>query len=206
MTAAMRSSAWARRSAWMMVWDPACVPNGSGMGDGRRRLRPGTMSPSTETTPMRCRAGQVSGRRQIALVDQCQHLGSSNLSRPMHKVVLAHGLTDLGQRSGRTGHISLDEFQTGQKHLTENESVNNVLILSRQLEALLSVLLGGIQVVPFVEYAGQAEMCFAGIRQRLITSQLDTAPVGLGRQIELVFCFLYAAQTIRGQYSMDRCA
>ena len=38
-------------------------------------------------------------------------------------------------------------------------------------------------------------MRFAGNRQRRITCQLQDAPVGLGRQIELVVCFLYVAQT-----------
>ena len=66
--------------------------------------------------------------------------------------------------------------------------------LPRQLEALLPVLLGGIQVVPFVEDTGQAKMRFAGNRQRLITCQLQDAPVGLGRQRQLVFCFLYLTQ------------
>jgi hypothetical protein len=33
-----------------------------------------------------------------------------------------------------------------------------------------------------------------GSRQRLIPYQLQDAPVGLGRQIELVFCFLYFTQ------------
>ena len=57
------------------------------------------------------------------------------------------------------------------------------------------MLFGGIQVVPFVEDTGQAKMRFADNLKRLITRQLQDAPVGLGRLIELVICFLYVAQT-----------
>ena len=57
------------------------------------------------------------------------------------------------------------------------------------------MLLGGIQVVPLVADTGQAKMRFAGNRLRRITCQLQGAPVGLGRQRELVVCFLDLAQT-----------
>jgi hypothetical protein len=73
-----------------------------------------------------------------------------------------------------------------EKYLTGNETVI-VFYLPRQLDALLPVLLSGIQVIPFVEYTGQAKMRFAGARLQLITDQLQDAPVGLGCQIELVF-------------------
>ena len=116
-----------------------------------------------------------------------------------HKVLLARGLIGLRQHSGRAGHISLGQFQAGEKHLTDNESVNHAIILPRQVEALLPVLLGGLQVVPFVEHTGQAKMRFADNLQRLITCQLQDAPVGLGRQVELVVCFLYVAQADRRQ-------
>jgi hypothetical protein len=46
-------------------------------------------------------------------------------------------------------------------------------------------------------------MRFAGNRQRRITCQLQDAPVGLGRQMELVFCFLYVTQAGRSHYSYD---
>jgi hypothetical protein len=42
----------------------------------------------------------------------------------------------------------------------------------RQLEALLGVLFGAIQVVPLVGYARQAKMGFAGIRLGMIAKQL----------------------------------
>ena len=59
--------------------------------------------------------------------------------------------------------------------------------LPRQLEALLPVLLGGLQVVPFVEYAGQTKMRFAFKRLRMITCQLQATPKGLGRLIKAGF-------------------
>ena len=118
----------------------------------------------------------------------------------MHEVILAHGLLGLRQHGGRAGHIAPGQFQAGEKHLADNEPVNHSVILPRQLKALLPVLLGGIQVVPFVADAGQAKIRFAGIRRRLITNQLQDTPVGLGRQIELVFQFLYLAQAGCSQY------
>jgi hypothetical protein len=60
------------------------------------------------------------------------------------------------------------KFQAGEKHLTGNESVS-VFYLSRQLDALLPMLFGGIQIIPLVGYAGQAKIRFAGNRQRRIT-------------------------------------
>ena len=96
------------------------------------------------------RLRQMSGRRQIALAKQRQHLCGSNLRHPMHEVMLARERFGLSQNSGRAGHISLGKFQAGEKHLTGSEGVD-AFHLPRQLEALLPVLLGGIQVVPFVE-------------------------------------------------------
>jgi hypothetical protein len=100
--------------------------------------------------------------------------------------MLAHELIGLGYEGGRAGGISLNKFQAGEKHPTESECVNT-FHLPRQLDALLPVLLGGIQVIPFVEYPGQAKTRFAGNRLRLISKQLQAAPVALGRQKELVF-------------------
>src|SRR5207302_11268892 len=64
----------------------------------------------------------------------------------------------------------------------------------RQFGTLLSVLPGGHQVIPFVEYTGQAKMRFASHPLRRITGKLQAAPVALCRQIQLVVCFLYLAQ------------
>jgi hypothetical protein len=41
------------------------------------------------------RLSQVSGTRQLALAEQRQHLGSSDLRHAMHEVILAHGLLGL---------------------------------------------------------------------------------------------------------------
>ena len=75
----------------------------------------------------------------------------------MHEVVLAHGLLGLRQHGGRAGHISPGQLQAGQEHLADDGSVDRADILPRQWKALLPVLFGGIQVVPFVEDAGQAQ-------------------------------------------------
>src|SRR5258708_27359635 len=136
----------------------------------------------------------MSGSCQVALAQQRQHLRGSNVRDAIHKVFLARGLTGLSQQSSRAGDISLGQLQAGKQHLTENEAVNHSLILPRQVEALSPVLLSSLQVVPFVEYTGQAKMRFVDNLKRLITCQLQDAPVGLGGQRELVFGFLYVAQ------------
>ena len=61
-------------------------------------------------------------------------------------------------------------------------------------KALLPVLLSGLQVVPFVEYAGQTKMRFVCKRLRMITCQLQATPKGLGRLIKVIFKFLYCTQ------------
>ena len=77
-------------------------------------------------------------------------------------------------------------FRRARNTSLDNESVNHAIILPRQLQALLPVLLGGIQVVPFVEDAGQAKIRAVVNRPRLITEQLQGTPIGFGRRIELV--------------------
>src|SRR5215212_2134594 len=69
------------------------------------------------------------------------------------------------------------------------------------MEALSPVLLGGLQVVPLVEYTGQAKMHFADDLEWLITRQLQDAPVGLRRRVELVIKLLYVSQSESRQYS-----
>ena len=127
------------------------------------------------------------GGRQLALAQECQHLRGSHFRQAMHKVLLACGLTGLCEQSGRASHIALGQFQAGKKHLTDNESVNHSIILPRQVEALPPVLLGGIQVVPFIVDTGQAQMCFVDNLKRLISCQLQDAPVGFGRQTKTGF-------------------
>ena len=87
-------------------------------------------------------------------------------------------------------HIAPGQFQAGEEHFADNESVNHAVILPRQLQALLRVLLSGIQVVPFVANTGQTKIRFSGIRQRLITHQLQHTLISFGRPIELVLQFL----------------
>ena len=90
----------------------------------------------------------------------------------------------------------------GEQHPTGSGCVD-AFHLHRQLEALLPVLFGGIQVIPLVADTGQAKIRFAGSRPRRITCQVQDAPVALGRQRELVFCFLYLAQTGCSRYGID---
>ncbi len=118
------------------------------------------------------RLREMSGRRHIALAQQRQHLRRSNFRDAMYKVLPVGGLAGLSQKRGRAGHISLSQFQAGKKHLTDNEPVYHAIILPRQVEALSPVLLGGLEIVPFVEYTGQAKMRFVDDLQRLIACQL----------------------------------
>src|SRR5205807_1673435 len=75
--------------------------------------------------------------------------------------------------------------------------------LPRQLGTLLSVLRGFLQVIPFVEDTGQAKMRFASHPLRRITGQLQAALVALGRQRQLVVCFLYLAQIDGSRQGVD---
>src|SRR2546428_4678111 len=130
---------------------------------------------------------QMSGCCQVALVKQEKHSCGSNIRHPKHEAMPAHERFGLIQSSGCAGHISLGKFQAGDKHPVRSEGVDDYL--PRQLGTLLSVLPGGLQVIPFVEYTGQAKMRFASHQLRRITGQLQAAPVALGRQIQLVVCF-----------------
>ena len=99
------------------------------------------------------RLSQMSGCCQMALVKQDKHLCGSNIRHPKHEAMPAHERFGLIQNSGRAGHISLGKFQTGEKHLIRSEGVDAFHLL-RQLEALLPMLLGGIQIIPLVGYTG----------------------------------------------------
>src|SRR5215470_18750991 len=100
----------------------------------------------------------MSGRRQMTLAQQDQHVCGSNLRYPIGKVILACRLIGLSEQSGRAGQIALGQLQASEKHLTDNESVNHAIILPRQLEALSPVLLSRSEVIPFVVYACEAKM------------------------------------------------
>src|SRR6516162_8331224 len=100
---------------------------------------------------------KVSGCCQVALAQQRQHLRGSYLRHTRHKVLLAHGLSGLCEQSDRAIHISLGQFQAGEKHLTEHEAVKHAIKLPRQVQALSPMLLSSIQVVPLVEDTSQAK-------------------------------------------------
>jgi hypothetical protein len=82
----------------------------------------------------------------------------------MDEVLLARRLSGLSEQSGRIVYIALGQVQAGKKHLTEHESINTSIKLPSQVKALLTVLLGSIQIVPFVVDPGQTKMRFAGNR------------------------------------------
>ena len=65
------------------------------------------------------------------------------------------------------------------------------------------LMLSGFQVIPFIENTGQARMRFAGPWKRRIASQRENAAIGLGGQMELVFCFLHVAQAGCGAHVDD---
>src|SRR5919108_477296 len=125
----------------------------------------------------------MSGTWQIVLPKQCEYLGSGHIRDAMQKVVLTCRLICFRQHSRRANHISLRKFQAGKKYFTDNKSVNNLLILPCEAKGLLPMLFGGIQLIPFIEYTGQAKMCFVDNLLRLIAYPLQDALVGLGRLI-----------------------
>ena len=91
-----------------------------------------------------------------------------NLRHASHNVVLLRGLTGLCEQSSSVGHLSPGKREAGQKDLTGNGVLHCMTRLPRQMEALSPVLLGGLQIVPFVEDTGQAQMRFAEMRKWLI--------------------------------------
>src|SRR5438876_9076849 len=101
----------------------------------------------------------MSGSRKTALVKQHQHLRGSHFRDAIDKVVLARGLIGLSEQSGRASHVSPGQREAGKKDLTDNEAVNHAsIILPREVEGLLPVLLGLIQFVPFIEDTSQTKM------------------------------------------------
>jgi len=99
---------------------------------------------------------QAPVRRQSRASEATKHAGGQT-DRASAKIAAAPALSPRAS------------FRRARKHLRDNESINNVIILPRQLEALLPMLLSAIQIIPLVEYAGHAKMRIAGIRLRIIT-------------------------------------
>src|SRR5450755_1415990 len=114
------------------------------------------------------RLSQMSGCCQMALVQQDEHLCGSNIGHPKHEAMSAHERFSLIQNRSSAGYISLNKLQTGEKHFIGSEGID-AFHLSRQLKAVLPVLLSGIQVVPLVVDTGQAKIRFTGHRLRRIT-------------------------------------
>jgi len=91
---------------------------------------------------------QMSGGCQVGLAKQHQHLHGSNFRDTIHQVVLARGLAGLGEQSGRPSLVAQGQFQADEHYLTGHPFVG-VFELARQVDALLPVLRGFLQVVPF---------------------------------------------------------
>ena len=125
------------------------------------------------------RLGQVRGRRHVALPKERQHPRGGDLGHLEHEVMLARGLIGLSQDGGRADGVSAGKCQAGEQHLTGDGSVG-VRDLSCQLETLFPVLSGGIEVVPLVVHAGQAQVGFADEGKRQAGCQLQGVPIGLG--------------------------
>ena len=112
-------------------------------------------------------------------------------------------MLDFRQHDGRACHISSGQLQAREEHFAEDEPVDLAIVVPRQTKALLRVLLGSIEVVPFVEDACQAEVRAVVDRPRLITDQSQDAPIGFGRRTKLDFQLLDLAQAGRSQADVD---
>ena len=142
---------------------------------------------------------QLRGCGDLALSQQDQHLDRGNLRQPKDEVPPLRSMLRLGQNSGCTTGVALGQLQAGHEHFADDDPVNRRIVLPRQFDALPPVLLRGLQVVPLVAYAGQAEKLFAAPIRRFLTEQLQGAPVAFGRLIKLVVRFLYLGQAGCGQ-------
>ncbi len=83
------------------------------------------------------------------------------------------------------GGISPGKCQAGEEHLARDGSVG-VRYLLCQLETLLPVLSGSVEVVPLVLHTGQAQVGFADEGNRQTGRQLHGVPIGHGRHAELI--------------------
>ena len=92
--------------------------------------------------------------------------------------------------------------QAGEQHPPGSDRVD-AFHLPRQLDASTPVLISGLEVVPLVGDPGQAKVRLGGNRLRRITCQDEDSPVGLGRQRQLVVCFLYLPQTESSRCRVD---
>src|SRR5215212_8945195 len=70
----------------------------------------------------------------------------------------------------------------------------------------MSVLLRGIQIIPFVENARQAKMYLADNLLRLITHPFQDTLISFCRLIKLIIQFLNIRQSNRRQYQSEQCA
>ena len=149
------------------------------------------------------RQGHVRGRRHVALAKERQDLRGGDIGDLEHEVMLPRCPIGLSQDGGCAGGISPGKCEAGEQQLPGDGSVG-VRDLLCQLETLLPVLSGGVEVVPLVVHTGQAQVGFADEGKRQTGCQLDGVPIGLDRQAELVIRFLEEAQTDRPQDLVDR--
>jgi hypothetical protein len=105
---------------------------------------------------------------QMALPKQCQDLCGSNVGHPKQEFMQPREVFGLSQYRDSAWHIFLSEPEAGDKHCIRHEGVD-AFYLPSQVEAMLPVLLGRIQVVPLVVNPSQAKMRFGGNRPRRVT-------------------------------------
>ncbi len=101
------------------------------------------------------------------------------------EVVLVHRTFGLGQDAGRLGEVALGQLDVGEQDEAGRRSIR-VLKLARKPKALLASLPGGVQIVPLVEDAAQAEVGIRDPGPGQIGRALDRVLVRVGRQPELV--------------------
>ena len=118
---------------------------------------------------------QMSGCRQIALAKQRQAPGRQQSQASRDEVLLTRGLIGLANMAAAPATSPWASFSRA-RNTSGMKTINHAVILPCQLQALLCVLFGGIQVVPLVIDPGQAKVRLAGIRQRMVAHQLQDAP------------------------------
>src|SRR5262249_2982089 len=127
---------------------------------------------------------------------------SGNLWDAICQALLTRGLTGLCEQSGCTCQIILGQFQAGKKHLSGYESIG-AFRLPRQVDTLLRMLLGSIQVGPLIAYAGQAKMGLGRKWQRRLAQQAQRLLKSRSGRRELKCCFLHGAQADEGEIGED---
>ncbi len=98
--------------------------------------------------------------------------------------------------------VTARQLQPRQHHLGSQEAVG-VLQLTRQMQALLRVLLGCGQVVPLIMKLRQPQMRARRRRQRWIARQFQGDPIGRRRLMQLIVRLLHVGNAKHGHQVHD---